>query len=571
MIQKPSLEKASKQWLKYKESADKAISEGNYDLSESVLFAALTEAQEYFEETDYQLIYTLEKLVQSLWFLGRFDEAIEHCQKLVDIHERHPEELEPVNRLAYTINLAMVNHAARQFDRGDRYYLDAYNLARTVFGVDHIIVQKIRGLHADLLDKAGYTEKMESLHVEPKVITTSDWLPSEVLKMIKDSLGSPAAIPASSASAPSISTVPQSKTSAYGGMKLPPSSGAPVPGAMMPPPPPDLGTVAKTGAEKDSEVKESPRKTASRSASAQGAPPIQEEPEVVDYSEGLPPVSASVKVVTPGPGEIAVCFSKAEAEAVFLSNQFTAKSNQESGDIEVAVLLQMINLKLLEQFEVKDDMLLVTLDSLVQLKQQMGLTKDAVDYAKKAHELRIDLHGEGNIDVAHSANKLAGIYYGLGYLDEAVELTEFCIKVYQDRLGEEHPSVASSLHNLATLYHVQKKYTKAEEKYKLCLELKNKIFGSNHPSTSRLLKSYAELLRETHREMEAEHMSTMAMGMITGSWKAISEEEIKEKEKQEAEEEANCENCKWPLNGQTNCQVCGHRPRKRPTTSFSDL
>lgn len=130
MIQKPSLEKASKQWLKYKESADKAISEGNYDLSESVLFAALTEAQEYFEETDYQLIYTLEKLVQSLWFLGRFDEAIEHCQKLVDIHERHPEELEPVNRLAYTINLAMVNHAARQFDQGDRYYLDAFNLAK---------------------------------------------------------------------------------------------------------------------------------------------------------------------------------------------------------------------------------------------------------------------------------------------------------------------------------------------------------------------------------------------------------------------------------------------------------
>lgn len=563
MIQKPSLEKASRQWLKYKESADKAISEGNYDLSESVLFAALTEAQEYFEETDYQLIYTLEKLVQSLWFLGRFDEAIEHCQKLVDIHERHPEELEPVNRLAYTINLAMVNHAARQFDRGDRYYLDAYNLAKKVFGVDHIIVQKIRGLHADLLDKAGYTEKMESLHVEPKVITTSDWLPSEVLKMIKDSLGSPAAAPVSSASAPS--SVPQGQASAYGGMKLPPSSGAPVPGTMMPPPPPDLGKV------RDTEVKESPRKTAAKSASAQGAPPIQEEPEVVDYSEGLPPVSASNTAVTPGPGEIAVCFSKAEAEAVFLSNQFTAKSNQESGDIEVAVLLQMINLKLLEQFEVKDDMLLETLDSLVQLKQQMGLTKDAVEYAKKAHELRIDLHGEGNIDVAHSANKLAGIYYSLGYLDEAVELTEFCIKVYQDRLGEEHPSVASSLHNLATLYHVQKKYTKAEEKYKLCLELKNKIFGSNHPSTSRLLKSYAELLRETHREMEAEHMSTMAMGMITGSWKAISEEEIKEKEKQEAEEEANCENCKWPLKGQTNCQVCGHRPRKRPTTSFSDL
>ena len=566
MIQKPSLEKASKQWLKYKESADKAISEGNYDLSESVLFAALTEAQEYFEETDYQLIYTLEKLVQSLWFLGRFDEAIEHCQKLVDIHERHPEELEPVNRLAYTINLAMVNHAARQFDQGDRYYLDAFNLAKKVFGTEHIIVEKIRGLHADLLDKAGYTEKMQSLHIEPKVITTSDWLPSEVLKMIKDSLGSPAATPACS-SPPS---PPQGQPG--GGIKLPPSSGASLPGSMMPPPPPDLSTAQNVSSAPPVEGKESSSRSAShQDDSAHGAPPIQQEPQVVDYGEGLPPVSATSTVVTPGPGEIAVCFSKAEAEAVFLSNQFTAKSNQESGDIEVAVLLQMINLKLLEQFEVKDDMLLETLDSLVQLKQQMGLTKDAVEYAKKAHELRIDLHGEGNIDVAHSANKLAGIYYSLGYLDEAVNLTEFCIKVYEDRLGAEHPSVASSLHNLATLYHVQKKYTKAEEKYKQCLELKNKIFGSNHPSTSRLLKSYAELLRETHREMEAEHMSTMAMGMITGSWKAISEEEIKEKEKQEAEEEANCENCKWPLKGQTTCQVCGHRPRKRPTTAFSDL
>lgn len=578
MVRKASLEKASKQWLKYKESADKAISEGNYELSESVLFAALTEAQDYFKETDFQYLYTLEKLVQSLWFLGRFDEAIEHCQKLVDIHEKNENEVEPVSRLSYTINLAMVYHAAREYSLSDACYDKATNLGIEIFGGSHVIVEKIMGLHADLLDKAGMQEKLANLGTIPKVITTSDWLPSEVLRMIKDSLGQEVVQPQTSSGSggsdsSALRSAPPSLRQNGSPFKLPPSSTDIKPQA--PPPPPEIKETISSSNQSGNMI-ERLQKVSGQSRSQNTPPPLPDADDnsAEEIETNLPPTSYTVSV-NPGPGEIAVCLSKAEAEAIFLSNQHTARSNQDSGDIEVAVLLHSINLKLLDRLGLKNEMLLETIDALIQLKQLMGLNKEAVDLARSSFEIKKDLLSEDNIEVAHSANKLAGLYYSLGYLEEAVELSEYCLKLYTDQLGVEHASVASSLHNLATLYHVQKKYELAESKYKECLDLKNKIFGSNHPSTSRLLKSYAELLRETHREAEAEHMSTMAMGMITGSWKSITEEDLAQKDNApaasgEAEEEL-CENCKLPTEGQATCKICGHKSRRRSTASFGDL
>lgn len=46
--------------------------------------------------------------------------------------------------------------------------------------------------------------------------------------------------------------------------------------------------------------------------------------------------------------------------------------------------------------------------------------------------------------------------------------------------------------------------------------------GAGHPDTCKLLQNYAGLLKQMHREDEAEHLQACATGFVTGSWKAIT-------------------------------------------------
>lgn len=527
MGQKASLAKAGKQWVKYKESADKAIAEGNYDLSESVLFAALTEAQDNFESTDFRYIYTLEKLAQSLWFLGRFDESVEYLEKLVDIHNQNSDKLEAIDNLTYSINLALAHHAARQNERAEAAYSNAINKCVQVFGDNHNCTVKIRSLLADLYQTMGYPDRANALNVLPTAMTSNDWLIVDTLKAIQTSLN------------------PIHQTT---GVSLPPTSNAGQSDrSFMPPPPPPMST----------------------KQSQEPAPVVEEPAPAVQEQEPapLPELSESSIPTYSEADEVAVPLRKSEVETIYHSNVQTAEVNIEKGDVEIAHYLFSINLKLLRYFDFDTILNIEALQNLIKVKQKMGLVDQAIDFAGELHELKKKQYGFDSIEASHSANELAGIYYGAAMYDSAIELTKECIGIYKKHHGEEHATIASSLHNLATLYHVQRQYSQAEDIYKQCLDMKNKVFGAQHPSTSRLLKSYAELLRETHREAEAEHMGQMAVGMITGSWKPVETEEEKPKEP----EVERCEVCNADMEGQDLCPVCAFKKRKRGITAFTDL
>lgn len=529
--QKASLAKAGKQWVKYKESADNAIAEGNYELSESVLFAALTEAQDIFDKTDFRYIYTLEKLAQSLWFLGRFEDAMEYSQKLYDIHLSNINTLDAIARLTYTIDLALLQHATQRTEEAKKTYNEALIQCSPIFGDNHTCTNKLKSLLADLLNSSGDLQKAQQLGVNPTAITSNDWLSAETLKSIKGAGGAPG---------PVLEQEEQSSAR----VALPPKEETdPGSASFMPPPPPSKVPLKKPRVKKQKIIK------------------VQERTDLPNVTPLDPQeYSKSTKEFEGTP----VPLLQSEAETIYFSNDHTAKETLEAGDAEKANHLYTINLKLLNFFDFENSKKLETLHNLLTAKQKLGLIDDALEIAPQILELKTQELGEFHLDIAHAANELAGIFYGAASYGEAINLTQKCIDIYRHNHGEEHESIASSLHNLATLYHVQRDYDKAEDTYKKCLKLKQKLFGNEHPSTSRLLKSYAVLLKETHREDEANHMSEMAAGMITGSWKALPE--LAESEKLTAVPEEpdsrliDCEVCNAPMEGKTICPACAHQP-----------
>ena len=79
-----------------------------------------------------------------------------------------------------------------------------------------------------------------------------------------------------------------------------------------------------------------------------------------------------------------------------------------------------------------------------------------------------------------------------------------------ENLGEGNPLLMSSLYSLATFYEQQGEIEKAETQYQRALSIKEQTSGPNHPDVAIILNKYAGLLRQAHRDEEAEHLSRRA-------------------------------------------------------------
>lgn len=213
-----------------------------------------------------------------------------------------------------------------------------------------------------------------------------------------------------------------------------------------------------------------------------------------------------------------VSFSKEEAILLWDANKRAAEKALSDGDAELAERHWQLTLKVLETVADKSVELTYTLDILSQLAHQRCDYMAAIDYCKRAYELKLKILGERNPVVAQCADTLARLYYLVSDYERAEPFAKTCLDYYE-RMGESASLEAGcAMHNLATLYHVQRKYVEAEPLYKRALTIKSKAYGDDHPETVRLLRSYGHVLMSTNKQSQ---MAKSAQ-MITGSWKAVS-------------------------------------------------
>ena len=120
----------------------------------------------------------------------------------------------------------------------------------------------------------------------------------------------------------------------------------------------------------------------------------------------------------------------------------------------------------------------------------LGNYNKAIEYYKKALEIRINTLDENHPDVASSYNNLGAAYNGLGDYNKAIYFFEKALEIKINTLGENHPNVASSYNNLGAAYNDLGDYNKAIEYHEKALEIRINTLDENH---SDLATSYNNL------------------------------------------------------------------------------
>jgi tetratricopeptide (TPR) repeat protein len=183
------------------------------------------------------------------------------------------------------------------------------------------------------------------------------------------------------------------------------------------------------------------------------------------------------------------------------------------------VLTELLNIA--QNFAEHDNRLLEVLEKTAEVHAALDQNQSASDLWGKALKLKVKKFGPKNYQLASTLNNLARVSYFLKNFDGAETHSQQYIVILTEALGQEHPNVGAATHNLATVYHIQKKYKDAESAYTKAMAVCQKALGMNHPATVKILQDYAKLLRETHREDEAKHFDSCAVGLVSGTWKAL--------------------------------------------------
>jgi tetratricopeptide (TPR) repeat protein len=178
-------------------------------------------------------------------------------------------------------------------------------------------------------------------------------------------------------------------------------------------------------------------------------------------------------------------------------------------------------LKVAQNFPEHDNRLVEVMEKTAEVHAALDQNQHANDLWLKALALKTKKFGPKNYQLASTLNNLARVSYFLKNFDGAESHSQQYIVILTEALGPEHPNVGAAAHNLATVYHIQKKYKEAESAYTKAMTVCQKALGMNHPATVKILQDYAKLLRETHREQEAKHFDSCAVGLVSGTWKAL--------------------------------------------------
>jgi tetratricopeptide (TPR) repeat protein len=176
----------------------------------------------------------------------------------------------------------------------------------------------------------------------------------------------------------------------------------------------------------------------------------------------------------------------------------------------------------------------------------------AIEPLRESLSIKIKQLGHLHLAVGHVQNELAKAYFLSKNLQEAAILASECLKCYESGYGSDSQEVATIALNLAATYHLGELFAEAEPHYKRSLAIRTKVLGDGDPQTVKVLQNYAKLLREMHRQEEADFLDRCAFGSITGSWKALVIPEDESVTQADA-----CEFCGHRLNGAAKCDKCG--------------
>ena len=138
-----------------------------------------------------------------------------------------------------------------------------------------------------------------------------------------------------------------------------------------------------------------------------------------------------------------------------------------------------------------------------------------------------ELLGDQSPEVAESLNNLAYLYYDLGDIDRALDLSSDSLSVYRDLYGaENHPYIARGMQNLAGWLVEAGDYSTAEPLLQDALAMNQALFESSHPDIAITQTGLAVLLLRTERveaalEIAQEAQESLAESFGADHWRTV--------------------------------------------------
>lgn len=155
-------------------------------------------------------------------------------------------------------------------------------------------------------------------------------------------------------------------------------------------------------------------------------------------------------------------------------------------------------LKLFEQNQAKDDRLKADLlNDLGLCYRNLLEPQVALDYYKRALEIRQSIFGDYHADTADSLNNIAVAYGALGERVSALEYDKMALEVRLNVLGEYHPDTARSYRHIGKSYARVGNYEQALKHAEKGLRLVLDIQGELHPDVAHAL----QILGSIHHDM----------------------------------------------------------------------
>ena len=141
-----------------------------------------------------------------------------------------------------------------------------------------------------------------------------------------------------------------------------------------------------------------------------------------------------------------------------------------------------------------------------------GLFEDAMNSAKDAEIMALDIYGNEHPVYASCVNNRGIVYKSLGVYEDAVECFEKAAGVYYHSVGKEHRSTATTFHNLAMCYKAiadgetgmkrLETLHQANVTFEDALEACTASLGPDHPTTALAASGLAAVIRDLAPSVE---------------------------------------------------------------------
>jgi tetratricopeptide (TPR) repeat protein len=105
----------------------------------------------------------------------------------------------------------------------------------------------------------------------------------------------------------------------------------------------------------------------------------------------------------------------------------------------------------------------------------------AIEYYKKSLQIRLQVLGSNHPSVATSYNNIGGIWHSNGEYDEAIKYFENALQIDLQVLDDKHPEVATVYNNLGGAWYSKNEYDKSIGFYEKALQVNLQVLGEHHP------------------------------------------------------------------------------------------